>query len=270
MKSKVMLLPVVLVTLFAACSKDDKKDPEPEKEKISKALAKKVVTTNEDNLSSDFTYKTDSTFATVTYTDDFGIRPFSFAYTTGKRLDKVAGTNPASEQKYAYDSKGRIAGFRITLSVTPVEFIYEFTYDENDRVKEMKYAAEENGTKVPEYTAAYEYDAAGLLTKITVNTESGQKRVYTLGNYSDAFNLNPWVFLSPTGGGGFEELYNYPVLSALKKLPGKITQTISSVVQQVTTNTFTVHEGRIDKIAVDIKKPNNPQFNTAYNISFQY
>ncbi|MFT3827694.1 MAG: hypothetical protein QM731_27490 [Chitinophagaceae bacterium] len=271
MKKKLMFMPVLLATLFAACSKDDdKNDPEPDPEKVSKALLKHVVMTNGDNQVVDFTYNADSSFKTVTYTDVFGATLFSYVYSSGKRLEKIQGTSPVAEQKYTYDTKRRITEARITHANTPVQFIYDFKYDEKDRVKELKYSTEENAIKVLDYTSGYTYDATGSLTSITTVPQSGQIRTLTMENYSEAFNLNSWAFISPYGGGRFPEFYNYVIFSSMKKLPGKITETTNGQVVSATENRFTIQEGRINKIAVDFKMPNFPQNNEAYDITFKY
>jgi len=97
---------------------------------------------------------------------------------------------------------------------------------------------------------------------------------WTIESYSDVCDFNEWSFIS-TSLNEMYELYNYPVLSRLDRLPKKVVQSMQQgnaapTVQKIIESDFTILNERLDKINSSITYPKNPNYNTSSESLFNY
>ncbi|WP_345950402.1 hypothetical protein ABDD95_02915 [Mucilaginibacter sp. PAMB04274] len=178
----------------------------------------------------------------------------NFTYQNGKLVGVVK--DDIKKDEIAYNTAGQI----ITIKEFVMSSDYhgtrlEFEYNTTGTVKAMKYMAYDEFKSVIKAQTNYDYDAQNQLQKATVTYpgQPQQQLVYTFSDYSTDVQFNPWALLS-----SWDLLmvdyayYNYPVLSRLNQLPGKITRKllVDNAVQETVVKEFnyTIVSKQLQKI----------------------
>jgi YD repeat-containing protein len=160
------------------------------------------------------------------------------------------------QEKYVYNPAGQINSITETLvGIENYGARLVFTYNVNGSLQTMKYYEFDDLKDILKATSTYEYDALNQLQKsiLTYPAKPDQQLVYTFSNYSGEVKFTPWALLSTWDflqpGYSF---YNYPLLSRLTQLPGKITRKllIGNAVQETVVKDFnyTITNKQLQKI----------------------
>ncbi|MFT3827696.1 MAG: hypothetical protein QM731_27500 [Chitinophagaceae bacterium] len=267
MKCNITLSVLASVMLLISCSKHKDCDhPVADKKELLRRIEWPSA-----SASGELKYDTDSTLLKIIYTTSTGNSEIGFTYDNKGRVEQIASAAMGKYADYAYDNKDRVSHIFLNSDYSTSSIVYEFTYDAGNKVSTLKYwIANGTGTKL-QWSSTYQYNAEGLVNKV-ISVSNNSTVTYTLENYSDVLNFNPWAYIYYLDVAEMYELYNYPVLSRANKFPGKITQATSSsgTIQKVIENTYTIQNKRLDKTTVKITYPPNPQYNTQYDIKYFY
>lgn len=171
-----------------------------------------------------YSYNPDSTLK-QTIAESYGASTVirSFIYEQ-KRLVRIVKSN-LKEETFAYDNTGRISSIVEKQSTSEFGNRLEFEYNNLGLVNNLKYFTTEGAQSTLKQISTYDYDSQKRLLKITTTAPANPSYKWTLQfeNHSEELYINAWSHLEPWQLIDINyTLYNYPVLSNLKHLPGKI------------------------------------------------
>ncbi|MDF2193552.1 hypothetical protein [Paraflavitalea sp. CAU 1676] len=270
------LLPLIALSLlvFQSCKKDDDNPPPTN----SPAALKHFVKTIEWDLgvTGTVSYNTDSTIKSIAYVG-LGTGSQTDYTWTGKQLTTVSLATSLYKNTFTYNNglMTRMVNEYRDLT-TPSGYKYDYTYTSAGQLKEFKYSrVNEAGTTALTNTV-YTYKANGDFDTVVVTQLANNLVIkYSIDSWSAEIEIHPWLFISTTLS-EYHHIYNYPVLSKLKKLPGKITQTVINPggaprVEKVTTMAYTIsNDKRLDKTVTTLSYPGNPQLDQTQTTNFKY
>ena len=267
-------LVIICVALsIAHCKKETSPADEPQEEHVPQFLLK-TVNYNTFNARADFTYHADSTLKQIAYSGlSGGGYQTDFEYENG-RIKSISASNSLYTNFYYYDNAGRITTvFHGLYGQEERGHKFDYTYNSNGSVKQMKYYDRNEAGDQLKYTNTYSYNAQGVLQSVEA-VNGSNKIIFTIESYSDECSFNPWTFIN-TGLTQFYEIYNYPVLRSLKRLPNKITQTNvnnggTPVITAVFEINFTITNQKLEKAVTTVSYPGNPGSNTRSEAAFYY
>lgn len=270
LKNGLMIFCAAAFTL-AACKKDIKDTDTPPPVPVPKHLLKSVEF-KDLNATGVYGYNTDSTLQKITYTGASSGAITSFQYDTNG-ISKIMVTGSLYQTTYAY-TNGKIS----TIFMTELGFELKghqlvYSYNDDGSVSELRYYSINEAPAQLKYTSTYTYDAGGQLAKV-VSINNTSKITWTIDAYSDSCEFVPWTFIS-TSLDELYEVYNYPVLSRMNRLPKKITQTIEAngaapYVEKIRETNFTITGKRIDKTISTLTFPKHPAYNSSWEVLFHY
>jgi hypothetical protein len=201
------------------------------------------------NAKAEFYYNPDSTQKEIVYSSPTTWNRMSFTY-KNKRLVQVKNEGAARTNDYQYNSIGQISSIIMKSLYSAGNYSMEFSYKADGRVNALElYLTNEAGTKL-QWASQYEYDGQGLLAKVISTDNKNNRIIYTLTEYSEPCNFNPWSFINLGSLSPLYEVYNWPILSTMDRLPKKIikyTGNITPVMESTQATQFTIQSKRIDK-----------------------
>lgn len=230
----------------------------------------------EANLQTNFNYHSDS--SVKERIDQIGANAQKTIFSwNNRKLTEHAWENSIYKNVYTYNAAGLLTSIRNRYKEIPGNNGYEFQfqYQGSGLVKEMTYSQiNEAGTSLVS-RAVYTYSPQNELQLIRSYNATGILQVELhIEAYSAPCFVNPWVFISP-GLHPLFQLYAYPVLASLKKLPAKIKQLQfnpdGSVLSTVTYfNRATITDFHITKLEMETKSTTSPSMNAKTSGSFRY
>ncbi len=269
---KWFLLLVVVGIVLPACQRDEPTLPELPNQPVK--LLRSIRW--EGDLQTNFNYHADSSVKERIDQSGATAQKTIFTWNAGK-LTEHARENSIYKNVYTYNAAGQITSIRNRYKEIPGNNGYEFQfqYQGSGFVKELTYSQiNEAGTSlvsraVYTYSPQYElqlirsYNAAGLL-QVELSIES----------YSAPCFINPWVFVSP-GLHPLFQLYSYPVLASLKKLPATIKQLQFNPDGSVLSTVFyfnraTIADFHITFLEMETQSATSPTMNAKTSGSFRY
>jgi hypothetical protein len=260
-----------LVFNLSACQKEEQDTPGQDDEP-GKHYQLKSINYETFNATGTYFYNSDSTLQKINFAHNNMGYSTEFTY-QNKKVSTVAISHSLYKSNFQYDGAGKITDIHHVLkdgSRTGHRFV--FSYHTNGRVKEMRYYnGSEAGDKLI-YTNTYEYNSGGQLEKV-VSVHNQNTIIFAIEHYSEQCSFNPWTFID-INLSELYQIYNYPVLSMMKSLPKKITQTNvisgTSKVVKIYETQFTITDQRLIKSVASISYPENPQYNSSSVVSYQY
>ncbi|WP_207435259.1 hypothetical protein [Sabulibacter ruber] len=272
---------LLLLLLFAAGCEQEDVEPDQNQDTVAgKGIRKqqkyllRTVEWKSFGQTAAYTYNADSTIKQVGQVD--GNNAIYFTYQNGA-LVEMALEGSDYKNNYAYNAAGQMLTWtRAKKQPTSYgsTYLFEYKYNGNGTVSEMDYFKINEAGKQLVYHNQYEYNAQKLLSKVTATARNGQKIVWTIESYSEPFDFDPWVFISHDLSEKYE-LYNYPVLSKLTRLPRKMTKTVITQgqparVEQVLTTDFTISQEKLEKMVNSIEYPAHPELNASSEVVYSY
>jgi hypothetical protein len=276
---KKIYLPIWLITLaivFSACEKHDAelqpiKDNIPSPPKSTKYLLRSAEWKTFDHKA-EYKYNPDSTLQQITYIKA-GVVDFQYV---NKNIKAVALSASLYKTHYYYNAAGQIQSvLRVPKQAgTGSTQKFDYQYLANGNVAEMKYwQVTEAGSKLI-YTNTYTYNAQNMLTSVTAVAYNGYKIIWTIESYSEVCDFNPLIFMD-TELSELYEIYNYPVLSRLMRLPGKIVKSVvtnaqTTSVEKILAMQYTIQQEKLEKAVHSVTYPDHANLNTSSEIFYNY
>ncbi|MBC7936685.1 MAG: hypothetical protein H7Y86_15145 [Rhizobacter sp.] len=260
---------VSMILLLVACSKKEIYSPAPDSGDTAVNLLDSIVWTDLQETTY-FKYRTDSTPDKIFYGFPVVKDTVSFSY-TGNRVSQITSSRSRRASDYRYNAVGKITDITIhPASGSGTSYILEFSYNGAGRPILLDYFLKNEAGKHLQYHSLYNYNAAGLLEKITQQTPGGIIITHVIEAWSDKCNFNPWAFIDPVTITETMTIYNLPVLQTMDKLPVKVTTTFTGSVESVKRREFIIQNERIDKMLALWEYPGSPSFNYQTRVNFFY
>jgi hypothetical protein len=269
---KWFLLLVVVGIVLPACQRDEPTQPELPNQPVK--LLRSIQW--EGDLQTNFNYHSDS--SVKERIDQIGVNAQKTIFSwNNRKLTEHARENSLYKNVYTYNAAGQITSIRNRYKEIPGNNGYEFRfqYQGSGLVKEMTYSQiNEAGTSLVS-RAVYTYSPQNELQLIRSYNAAGILQVeLRIESYSAPCFINPWVFVSP-GLHPLFQLYSYPVLASLKKLPAKIKQlqfnpdgSVLSTVNYF--NRATITDFYIIFLEMETQSVTSPTMNAKTSGSFRY
>lgn len=249
------------------------KEPHPSGNQEPQPLLKKVEYKSF-NAAGAYLYNTDSSLKQIVYSSQTGSSyTFDLVY-QDKKIVQTSLSNSLYKTKYHYASDGKIRS--IFQSVNGEEkrgMRFDYTYNPNGSVTQMKYYTVNEAGPELVYDNVYSYDAAGRLKTIE-SINGNNKIIFSIDSYSEECFLNPWTFIGVSLSELYQ-IYNYPILKTMKRLPKKITQTVlinggAPEIKKIYETVFTIRDKKIEKTIGSVMYPGDPAGNTRAESVFAY
>jgi hypothetical protein len=263
---------LMLTLILTSCKKDKGNQPPGNNPSSYKYLLKTIEWDN--GTKATLYYNTDSTIKKIGYVNQSLGDAVDYAWSAKRVINmSYASSLYTNTLNYNNDKLISVVNTYKDLSL-PNGYKFEYAYNVNGTLKELKYyTINEAGTKLIT-TTTYDYNASGDPQTITTTQVNNIKIVYTIDSWSQQCEFNPWVFVSASLS-EYYQLYNYPVLSKLKKLPGKLTKTIKEPgmpdkVDRITDNVYTITNQRLDKTVTTLSYPGHPELDQTQTAVYNY
>jgi hypothetical protein len=263
---------LLFTVIFQSCKKDDADLPPDNNLPVYKYLLRTIEWDN--GARATVFYNNDSTIQSIAYANQSASDALNFTW-SGKKLVNLSYASSLYKNTFNYDNGSLVSVVNSYKDISsPNGYKLEYSYGTNGNLATLRYfTINEAGTKLVT-TSTYDYKANGDLQFITTTQTNNVKIKYNIESYSAVCEFNPWTFISASLS-EYYQLYNYPVLSKLKKLPAKITKTIQQPgmpdrVDQVNESVYTITSERLDKIVTTLSYPDHPELNQSQSSIFRY
>lgn len=263
---------ITLSLVFSACNKEVNplgEDPPPET--IPKYLLRSLEYKSF-NATSVYTYNPDSTIQKIVSSSNIASSITNFTY-SNKMITNVHVSLSQNKVVYTY-TQGKVSSvFFTTMGRDDRGHKLSFTYNSVGKVSKLHYTYLNEAGEQPKYVSTYEYNAFGLPSKI-VSVTGNTTVTWYIEEYSGECDFSPFTFIHYSLDELYE-LYNYPVISQVKRLPKKIVETIqtggaTAVTEKIVEIDFTIVNKRIDKMVTHLNFVRQPQYNTSSEVIFNY
>ena len=262
------------LTLFCACKKhhDPPKDPE---ENIPQYQVKAITWDN--GLKGEFVYNNENNLQHIDYTFQNVAGRTVFGW-NGKTFTEMYDDRSMYKNVYEYDAEGKPIKMRNhpKSGSMPSEYNFEFRYNAQNKLEELKYYIINEGGKQLRATSIYHYNSAGEMEK-SVTDYQGSVITHTIGAYSPPVSFLPCNYIDPTLMENYP-IYNIAVMMQLQKqhkLPSKVTRVVQtgsdpSYVDKIEEQIFTVDNYKIEKINTTITYPGMPGYTNKLEAVYSY
>lgn len=177
---------------------------------------------------------------------------------------------------YSYSANGKITSIRNRYKEIQLTNGYElkFQYQQNGLLAKMQCNQINEAGESLILEAIYQYNNKELI-KIQGFDKLGRLKIEnSIEAYSDSCDFLPWVFISSSLQPLYQ-IYNYPVLSNMKKFPTRIVQKLyddNGILSSniVYTNRPVIEAYTIRELKQEIIYPENPTYNSSITGSFKY
>lgn len=203
-----------------------------------------------------FDYNPDSTVKQILHESEISSAEVNYTY-TNKKLIRVEVPGSVYVTNFGY-TNGVMSHLEGSQNAGGGHRL-EYDYNTNNSLKTMRhYKINEAGQQLL-FTSTYQYSADNLLEKVTT-VAAGATLTWTLENYSDSCSIEPNLFITGNGLDEMYAIYNYPMLSNLPKLPGKITLTRKNgnnapFVEKIYENACTITHKKLEKMKLRVTYP---------------
>ena len=195
---------------------------------------------------------------------------FSFK---NRKLDEAVFEN-TSVSKFLYNDSGKIKELKnINNGVETSRRSY--IYDPKGRIQHLESEVLVHGALTTSWESSFNYDAEGNIIKTTTityddNGEALDTIKRNIQQTSPLLNLNPYSLLHPLYQHQAHEIFDLVVLSQLKRLPIKISESGRSATGPINYEYFyTISNKLLMKAKCRIAIGNNPAYDTAEAV-FEY
>lgn len=206
-----------------------------------------------------YTYDTDSTVLQIVRTGAQPVTALEYSY-NGKQIKKSVVAGYADSTVYTY-TNGYLTGELHTAPNGSGKRGYrlDYFYGTNGLLEEMReYTTDSTGEHLL-FSHVYQYNIEGWPARIT---STGMNVVYTtsIHTYSEECDFESSAFTGLSGLGELSAIYNYPVLSRLRRLPGDITVTRSveggsPVTEKIYDITFSISNKKLNNMRTAVHYP---------------
>ncbi len=271
MKRYVLLTCLIFtLTILLGCKKTEKNQPS-----ITPSTHELIreIRWNSFNSKADFFYNPDSTLKTAAYTGS------GSSYTVDYHHDqkRPAAFSPGDtfyRYEFEYDNEDVIAHIkRKELVDNRYTEDLEFSYNQDGSIAQLKYFHISGAVRSLISTNRYTYDAANQLSEITSIDKNGRKAITVIESWSETFNFDPLLFMGISTGENYQ-IYNYPVLKYMKRVPAKFSYANyvngRPVTEQVVTVLSTIRSKRIEKQTSSVSYPQHPEYGGISEVKFSY
>lgn len=267
-----LLTITILVSLFNhSCKRDE--EVEPVFSTRQEYLLKSIQW--EEGTKSDFFYNQDSTINERFDRSGQRSGSTSFIWENG-RMTQHLQESSLFTNLYSYSPNGQVTSIRNRYKEIQLINGYElkFQYQPNGLLAKMQYNQINEAGETLIQEAIYQYNNKELI-KIQGFDKLGRLKLEnSIESYSDSCDFLPWVFISISLSPLYQ-IYNYPVLSNMKKFPTRIVQKlyddtgiVSSTVIYI--NQPVIEEYIIKELKQEVIHPENPTYNSSITGTFLY
>lgn len=264
----------ISLALLCACKKDNDPPKEPE-DNVPQYQLRSITWDN--GLKGDFVYNTENNLQQIDYVFQSASGRTVFGW-NGKTFTEMYDDRSMYKNVYEYDADGKVIKMR-NLSRSgslPSEYQFEFRYNSNKKVEELKYYIINEAGKQLRATSSYHYNSAGDLEK-AVTEYQGSTITHTIDSYSPPVSYVPCHYIDPTLTENYT-IYNLAVIMQLQKqhkLPSKVTRVVKtganpSYVDKIEEQLFIVNNYRIDKVYTTISYPGMPGYGNKLEAVYSY
>lgn len=220
----------------------------------------------------EFYYNADSTQKSIIYISPNTYNTISFSY-SNKRLVQVKDEGAQRTSDYQYNAAGQITSITMKSAYSFGYYNMEFSYNANGRVHALElYLNNEAGSKL-QWSSFYEYNAQGLVSKVTATDNKNNQVIYSITEYSEPCDFNPWSFINLGSLAPLYDIYNWPVLSSMNRLPKKIVQSTGKsapVVESIKATQFFIQSKRIEKTILSTSSASGTPTQSGVEVNFIY
>jgi hypothetical protein len=177
---------------------------------------------------------------------------------------------------YSYSPNGLITSIRNRYKEIQLTNGYElkFQYQPNGLLSKMQYNQINEAGESLILEAIYQYNNKELIKIQGFDKLRRLKIEHSIESYSDSCDFLPWVFISSSLQPLYQ-IYNYPVLSTMKKFPTRIVQKLYDNNGIVSSTYIYINRPVIDGYAIkelkqEVLHPENPTYNSSVTGSFLY
>lgn len=263
---------LIFVLILTGCKKENDNPPPDNNPPAYKYLLKKIEWDN--GTTATLSYNNDSTIKHIAYANQSAADQLYFAWSAKRAITMAyASSLYTNTLNYNNDKLVSVVNTYKDLSL-PNGYKFEYAYNANGTLSELKYyTINEAGAKLVT-TTTYTYNANGDPQTITTTQLNNIKIVYTIESWSQECAFNPWIFISASLS-EYYQLYNYPVLSKLNKLPAKLTKTVQQPgmpdkVDRITESVYTITNKRLDKTVTTLSYPGHPELDQTQTAVYTY
>ena len=263
---------VCFALILQGCKKDQDNPPPGNNPPAYKYLLKTIEWDN--GTKATLNYNSDSTIKYIAYTNQALGDAVNFAW-SAKRLVNMSYASSLYMNTFNYDNGKLISVVNSYKDISsPNGYKFEYAYSSNGNLSELKYFTINEAGPQLVTTTTYDYNTNGELRTITTTQVNNIKIKYVIDTWSQECEFNPWVFISASLS-EYYQLYNYPVLSKLKKLPAKLTKIVQQPglpdkVDRVTENVYTITNQRLDKTVTALSYPGHPELDQSQTAIYSY
>ncbi|UYQ94678.1 hypothetical protein MKQ68_06190 [Chitinophaga horti] len=271
MKNYILAAACLVLAGLTACSKEEK-PPKPTTGTTPQFLLKTIEYQNS-GTKAELTYNADSTLKQIAYTNQQAAAAIYYKYDQ-KRVIEGGYTNSIYVSLFTYNGAGKVTKIFTQTQGNPTNgYTMEYSYNIKGEVVSQRYFQNNEAGSQLKAFSDYTYNAQGLLSKV-ITTNGNNKLTYNIEAYSDEYAVSPWVFV-PMSLTEFYPIYNYPVLSSMKRLPAKITRlqqlnggTVKT--ERIDQQKFEITDKKINKLITLVDYPEHPELHAEDTAVFKY
>lgn len=263
---------VLSMTIAESCQKPD---TEPGMDPVENpAPLLKKVTYSDQSPECLFFYHPDSTLQQIYYDDQSGSGPVTHFYFEHRQVKQVHASNSLYYNTYQYYPDGKIRSMLRLSQVTESSgYLFEYFYTAAGLVSEMKYYQVQTAGNQLLYTNRYFYNDDQELVSIR-SSNNNHTIHYQMEAYSGECRFYPWAFIS-TEIRELYQLFNYPVLKQMKRLPARIVRRVAvnaatPVTDSIFAYAFTVNNKVLEKVVSTVQYPADPSANSRLEAVYTY
>lgn len=274
-KNKISFAPLTIAALLSllhlSCNRDEPVEPiVPTRQQY---LLKSIQW--EEGTKSDFFYNQDSTIKERS--DRSGQRSGSTRFIwENARMTQHFQESSLFTNIYSYSPNGQITSIRNRYKEIQLINGYElkFQYLPNGLLAKMQCNQINEAGESLILEAIYQYNNKELIKIQGFDKVRRLKIENSIEAYSDSCDFLPWVFISSSLQPLYQ-IYNYPVLSTLKKFPTRIVQKLYDDNGILSSTVIYINRPVIDAYSIrelkqEIIYPENPTYNSSVTGSFLY
>lgn len=264
----------ISLALLCACKKDNDPPKDPE-DKVPQYQLRSITWNN--GLKGEFVYNSESNLQHIEYTFNKVSGRTVFGW-NDKTFTEMYDDGSLYKNVYEYDADGKVIKMRNLPKSGSLssEYQFEFRYNSNKKLEELKYSIINEAGKELRATSLYYYNSAGDLEK-AVTDYQGSIITHTIDSYSPPVSFVPCHYIDPTLMENYP-IYNVAVIMQLEKryqLPSKVTRVVKtgsnpSYVDKIEEQLFIVNNYRIDKLYTTITYPGMPGYVNKLEAVYSY
>lgn len=271
-----LILLLIIISFCVSCKKDDSEEIPPTTTSSSRPLSLLRTLKWDLDKEAHFEYNADSTLKERIDKQGNLEGKTSFVWENKKMIQHHQEVS-MYQNDYTYNSKNQLTSIRNRYKSLPLPNGYElkFDYHSSGQLLFMTYSKINEGGSTLQQRSFYTFNSDRSLKKVSSFNSANKLIVENIiESYSDSCDFSPWIYVSPNLHAQYH-IFNYPVLSSMKKYPTRIVQklynpdgTINSTTIYI--NTPVIENYTMMKLDQEIIYPDNPTYNGSLSVDYFY